>query len=86
MPEGTITTDVLNQVFMESHRRLTHSAQRMQDANDNIGEQTKLMFLTEQRQVGTREAAAIQRLDTSKIAQEILQNRAASDQPQKKAD
>lgn len=49
---------VLDQGFAETHRRLTHGAQRLQDANDNVSEQTKLGYLTEQRVVGVREAKA----------------------------
>jgi hypothetical protein len=40
------------------------------------------MFLEMTRAVGTREAAAMQRMDVSKIAEQILQQRAAKDQPQ----
>ena len=54
---STVET-VLDQGFVELHRRLTHGAQRLQDTNDNISEQTKLGYLTEQRVVGVREAKA----------------------------
>lgn len=49
---------ILDQRFVEMHGRLTHGAQRLQDANDNVSEQTKLGYLTEQRVVGVREAKA----------------------------
>ena len=54
---ATIET-VLEQGFAEIHRRLSHGAQRLQDANDNVSEQSKLGYLTEQRVVGVREAKA----------------------------
>jgi hypothetical protein len=52
------TESILDQRFVEMHARLTHGAQRLQDANDNVSEQTKLGYLTEQRVVGVREAKA----------------------------
>jgi len=54
---ATIDT-VLEQGFAEIHRRLSHGSQRLQDSNDNVSEQTKLGYLTEQRVVGVREAKA----------------------------
>ena len=79
---GEATTVVLEQGFVELHRRLTHQASRLQDAMDNVGEQTKLMFLEEKTKVGTREAAAMQRMDADKLAAQILQQRSAGGQPQ----
>lgn len=76
------TKVVLEQAFVEMHRRATHAAQRFADGSDNVAEQTRLLFLEEKFKVGQREALANQRLDTSKIAQEILQARQAKDQPQ----
>ena len=52
------TKTILEQRFVEMHGRLTHGAQRLSDANDNVSEQTKLGYLTEQRVVGVREAKA----------------------------
>jgi hypothetical protein len=81
MAEGTIGT-VLDQAFADNHTARMHAGRRLTETNDNISEQTKLMFLEEKNKVGTREAAAMQRMDTSKIAQEILQSRATRGQPQ----
>jgi len=53
----TIET-VLDQGFAEYHRRLSHGSQRLQDGNDNVSEQAKLGYLTEERVVGVREAKA----------------------------
>lgn len=52
------TKMVLEQSFAEMHKRATHAGQRLADANDNVSEQTKLGYLTEQRVVGVREAKA----------------------------
>ena len=49
---------ILDHGFVEATRRMTHAAQRLADANDNVSEQTKLGYLTEQRVVGVREAKA----------------------------
>lgn len=81
MAETTVA-DVLDKSFANHFTALQHASQRLIETNDNISEQSKLMFLSEQTKVGTREAAAMQRMDTSKIAQEILQARATKDQPQ----
>ena len=72
---------VLEQAFANAHTGRMHASQRLQDANDNVSEQTKVGFLEMKEKVGMREAAAIQRMDTSKIAQEILQARATANQP-----
>jgi len=76
------TANVLEQGFVELHRRLTHQASRLQDGSDNVAEQTRLMFLEEKTKVGTREAAAMQRMDSDKLAAQILQQRSAGMQPQ----
>ncbi|MFM9961463.1 MAG: hypothetical protein ACKV2Q_09570 [Planctomycetaceae bacterium] len=55
---ATTTEAILDQRFVEMHGRMSHSAQRLQDSNDNVSEQTKLGYLTEQRVVGVREAKA----------------------------
>lgn len=76
---------VLDQAFADNHTARMHAGRRLTETNDNISEQTKLMFLEEKTKVGTREAAAMQRMDTDKLAQQILHQRSASDQPQKSA-
>lgn len=55
---ATTIETVLDQAFAELHRRLSHEATRLQSSNDNVTEQTKLGYLTEQRVVGVREAKA----------------------------
>jgi len=76
---------VLDQSFVEMHKRSSHAAQRMADGQDNVAEQTRLLFLEEKMKVGTREAEAMRRLDTNKLAEQILQQRSAKDQPDKAA-
>lgn len=80
-----VTETVLEQGFVEMHKRSSHASQRLADTNDNVSEQTKLGFLEEKMKVGTREAAAMQRMDADKLAAQILQQRSASDQPTKTA-
>ena len=80
-PNPTVA-DVLDKSFANHFTAMQHAGQRLTETNDNISEQTKLGFLETKEKVGTREAAAMQRMDTSKIAQEILQARATADQPQ----
>jgi len=80
--EMAVIDTVLEQSFAEMHKRSSHAGQRLADTNDNVSEQTKLMFLEEKTKVGTREAAAMQRMDTDRLAGQILQQRAASGQPQ----
>ena len=84
MPMSEVTKEVLEQSFVELHKRTTHQGTRLQDTNDNVSEQTKLMFLEEKTKVGTREAAAMQRMDSDKLAAQILQHRSARQQPQEK--
>lgn len=79
--EMAVTETVLEQGFVEMHKRSSHASQRLADTNDNVSEQTKLGFLEEKMKVGTREAAAMQRMDADKLAGQILQQRAATDQP-----
>lgn len=81
MADTTVAT-VLDQAFADNHTARMHAGRRLTETNDNVSEQTKLGYLEEGKKVGTREAAAMQRMDTSKIAQEILQARATKDQPQ----
>ncbi len=78
---GTVET-VLDQAFADNHAARMHAGRRMTETNDNVSEQTKLGFLEEKMKVGTREAAAMQRMDSDKLAQQILQQRSARDQPQ----
>ena len=82
MAMNEVTKEVLEQSFVELHKRITHQTGRMQDGSDNIAEQTRLMFLEEKVKVGTREAAAMQRMDADKLAAQILQQRSARLQPQ----
>lgn len=74
---------VLEQAFADNHTARMHAGRRLTETNDNVSEQTKLGFLEEKMKVGTREAAAMQRMDTSKLAEQILQQRSAKDQPDK---
>jgi len=76
---------VLNQAFADNHTARMHAGRRLTETNDNISEQTKLGFLEEKMKVGTREAAAMQRMDSDKLANAILQQRSAKDQPQASA-
>lgn len=78
-----VTETVLEQGFVEMHKRSSHASQRLADTNDNVSEQTKLGFLEEKMKVGTREAAAMQRMDADKLAGQILQQRSAENQPSK---
>lgn len=77
---STIDT-VLDQAFANHHTGMMHAGQRLTETIDNIGEQTKLGYLEEKIKVGTREAAAMQRMDADKLANAILQQRSAKDQP-----
>lgn len=76
----------MDQAFADAAERFRHSSHRMADTNDFINSQSQLLFLGETQKVGTREAAAMQRLDADKLAGQILQQRSASDQPQTKGD
>ena len=82
MPESDPIDKVLDQAFADNHTARMHAGRRMTETNDNVSEQTKLGFLEEKIKVGTREAAAMQRMDTNKLAEQILQQRSAKDQPQ----
>jgi len=72
---------VLAQAFADNHTARMHAGRRLTEGADNIAEQTRLLFLEEKIKVGTREAAAMQRLDTDKLAQQILAQRAVKEQP-----
>lgn len=78
---ATTIETLVDQEFVLATARLRHGSERRVAAEDNVSEQTKLGFLREQQQVGVREAAAMQRLDTDKLSQQILQTRATKDQP-----
>lgn len=75
------TKKVLDQAFADNHAARMHAGRRLTETNDNISEQTKLGFLEEKMKVGTREAAAMQRMDSDKLANAILQQRSAKNQP-----
>lgn len=72
---------VLNQSFAKSHQVGMQAADRHSAGNDNVAELTRHVFLGEVSKVGTREAAAMQRMDDNKLAENILAQRAASVQP-----
>ena len=76
---------VLDQSFADNHAARMQAGRRLTETNDNVSEQTKLGFLEEKMKVGTREAAAMQRMDTNKLAEAVLQLRATKDQPQANA-
>lgn len=78
---ATVET-VLDQAFADNHTARMHAGRRMTETNDNISEQTKLLFLEEKMKIGPREAMAQQRLDTDKLAKGILDQRSAGMQPQ----
>ena len=82
MPMDPTIELVLNQTFAKSHQVGLQAADRHSAGNDNVAEQTRLTFLEEKFKVGTREAAAQQRLDADKLAGQILQQRSAGMQPQ----
>lgn len=85
-PEREVPMDptikhVLDQGFAANSQVLLQGAARHSAGNDNVAEQTRIGFLLERMQVGTREAAATQRLDDNKLAENILAQRSASNQP-----
>ena len=80
-----VVMKVLDQAFADNHTARLHAGRRLTETNDNVSEQTKLMFLEEKTKVGTREAAAMQRMDADKLAAQILQQRSAQYQPQQPA-
>lgn len=85
MAEATIDATIrlaMDQSFVGRMKHFEQSSHRLADTNDFINSQTQLLFLGETQKVGTREAAAMQRLDADKLAGQILQQRSASDQPQ----
>ena len=74
---------VLDQAFAKSHQSGLQAADVLISAGVNIAEQTRVLFLEEKIKIGTREAAAMQRMDDNKLAQNILAQRAAKSQPDK---
>ena len=78
--DGTIRL-AMDQSFVERMKNFGHSSHRLADTNDFVNSQTQLLFLGETQKVGTREAAAMQRMDADKLAAQILQQRSAANQP-----
>lgn len=58
-----------------------NGAQRQADDSGFVATQSRLGYLESKEKIGTREAQAMQEVRTSAQAREILQARAASDQP-----
>lgn len=85
MPMNETVATVLDQAFADNHTARMHAGRRMTEGADNVAEQTRLGFLENKMQVGTREAAAMQRMDTDKLATQILAQRAVKEQPDKAA-
>ena len=81
MPMDETIGRVLDQTFAKSHQIGLQAADRHSAGNDNVAEQTRLGFLEMKEKVGTREAAAMQRMDADKLASQILAQRSASVQP-----
>lgn len=75
---------VLDQAFSSNHEAYMHASVRSSAANDAVAELARNIFLGEIQKVGTREAAAMQRMDDNKLAQAILAQRAVADQPPNK--
>ena len=81
MPMDETIKHVLDQSFAKSHQVGLQAADRHSAGNDNVAEQSRIGFLIEQRQVGTREAAAMQRMDDNKLSQNVLAHRSVATQP-----
>lgn len=81
MPIDETINLVLGQTFAKSHQVGLQAADRASAGNDNVAEQTRLGYLIGMKEVGTREAAAMQRMDTDKLSEKILDARAAAGQP-----
>lgn len=73
---------VLDQAFAKSHQRGLAASDRAGAGDDWLAELTRNVFLGETQKVGTREAAAMQRMDTDKLSEKILDARSAAGQPQ----
>lgn len=85
MAEGTLDPTIakrMDQTFSDEGERFRHAARRLTEFNDFVAEQSQTGFLQELKQVGTREAAAMQRMDMDRLASSILQQRSVRDQPQ----
>lgn len=52
--------------FAQLADRSRHSGQRLSDQNDFISGQAQIGYMEEGKKVGTREAAAMQRMDTQR--------------------
>ena len=72
---------VLDQGFANQHDAAQAARERRRDSSDNVAEQTRILFLEEKFKVGVREAEASRRLDDNKLAENILAQRAAKNQP-----
>ena len=81
MPIDATIDKVLDQSFAKAHQVGLQAADRHSAGNDNVAEQTRILFLEEKFKVGIREAAASQRMDDNKLSENILAQRAASVQP-----
>jgi len=75
-PFGPTTASLLHQISADA-------SQRAADGSSFIAEQSRLQYLEGKDKLGVREAQAMQEVRTSAQAREILQARAASDQPNK---
>jgi hypothetical protein len=69
------------QAFAKSHAVGMTSGDVLQSGIVNVAEQTRILFLEEKMKVGTREAAAMQRMDSDKLAKAVLDQRSAALQP-----
>ena len=76
------TETILDQAFVNFHDAAQAARERRRDASDNIAEQTRILYLEEKFKVGVREAEASRRLDDNKLAENILAQRSAKNQPQ----
>lgn len=72
---------VMEYSFAEMVKTTRHASQRLSDHNDFISTRSQTAHLEEGIKVGTREAAAMQRMDDNKLAANVLAHRAVSDQP-----
>ncbi len=81
MPMREETNAVIEQTLTLAHQGWVQGNEILRSANINIAEQTRLRYLEEGTKVGTREAAAMQRMDADKLAAQILQQRSAGVQP-----
>ena len=59
--------------FLQLTDSSRHSARRLSDVNDFISEQSQINHLQEGTKVGTREAAAMQRMDQDKSSNKAME-------------